>query len=70
MKHRDVDYGVEEDVPGQWRWIIYPKIEHGPKVASPANFNRREAAVAACIEEINNSLERVRGRKPASQEKQ
>jgi hypothetical protein len=41
-----------------------------PKVASPANFNRREAAVAACIEEINNSLERVRGRKTASQEKQ
>jgi hypothetical protein len=35
MKHRDVDYGVEEDVPGQWRWIIYPKIEHGQRSPAP-----------------------------------
>ncbi len=34
MKHRDIDYAVEEDRPGIWRWIIYPKIEAGPKVVS------------------------------------
>ena len=60
MKHRDVDYGVEEDQPGRWRWIIYPKIENGPKVVGEAKFRTREAAVAACIEQINNSIERVR----------
>jgi hypothetical protein len=32
MKHRGIDFGVEEDQPGLWRWIIYPKIEAGPKV--------------------------------------
>jgi hypothetical protein len=65
VKHRNVDYGVEEEVPGRWRWIIYPKIEHGPKITGPAKFNSREGALAACIEEINNSLERVRARKPS-----
>jgi hypothetical protein len=30
LKHRDIEYGVEEDRPGLWRWIIYPKIEAGP----------------------------------------
>ena len=60
MKHRDVDYGVEEDQPGRWRWIIIPKIENGPKVVGEAKFRTREAAVAACIEQINNSIERVR----------
>jgi hypothetical protein len=64
VKHKDIDYGVEEDRPGLWRWIIYPKIENGPKVVGPAIFTRREAAVAACIEAINNNLERLRLRKP------
>ena len=60
LKHRDVDYVVEEDRPGIWRWIIFPKIENGPKVVGEAKFRTREAAVAACIEEINNGIERVR----------
>ena len=60
LKHRDVDYVVEEDRPGIWRWIIFPKIENGPKVVGDAKFRTREAAVAACIEEINNGIERVR----------
>ena len=60
LEHRDVDYVVEEDRPGIWRWIIFPKIENGPKVVGEAKFRTREAAVAACIEEINNGIERVR----------
>jgi hypothetical protein len=60
MKHRNVEYGVEEDVPGLWRWIIYPKTEDGPKVMGDAKYRTREAAVSACIEEINNGLERSR----------
>ena len=60
MKHRNVEYGFEEDVPGRWRWIIYPKIEAGPKVVGDAIHRSREAAVSACIEEINNGLERSR----------
>ena len=59
MKHRSVDYGVEEDRPGLWRWIIYPKIEFGPKMVGSAKHRTREAAVAACMGEINNILERI-----------
>jgi hypothetical protein len=58
LKHRDVEYSVEEDQPGLWRWTIFPKIENGPKIVG--EFRTREVAVAACIEEINNSIARVR----------
>jgi hypothetical protein len=57
VKHRNIDYGVET---GLWRWIIYPKIEAGPKVIGEAKHRTREAAVESAIEEINNGLERSR----------
>jgi hypothetical protein len=56
MKHQGVS--VEEELPGLWRWIIYP--QQGPKVAGDAKHRSREAAVASAIEEINNGLERSR----------
>jgi hypothetical protein len=43
---------------GSWHWTIYP--EAGPDVISEAKYRSREAAVAACIEEINNGIERSR----------
>jgi hypothetical protein len=58
VKHRDIDYAVEEDRPAFRRWIIYPKIEAGPKVVSEPKYRTREAAVAACINE-NNALRGV-----------
>jgi hypothetical protein len=45
MKHRGVEYGVGEDQPGLWFWIIYPKAEAGPKVVGEAKHRSREAAV-------------------------
>ena len=60
MKHRGVEYGVEEDRPGFWRWIIYQKMEDVQKVTGEAKYPSREAAVSACIEEINNGLDRGR----------
>jgi hypothetical protein len=57
-----VNYGVEEDQPGIWRWIIYPKIEFGSKVVGEAKYLTRERAVACAIEEINNGFERSRKR--------
>jgi hypothetical protein len=56
VKHRGVEYGVEEDRPGFWRWIIYQKMEDGQKVIGEAKYPSREAAVSACIEEINMAL--------------
>jgi hypothetical protein len=62
VKHRNIDYGVEEDQPGLWRWIIYPKMEDGPKILGDAKHRTREAAVASAIEEINNGIERTNQR--------
>jgi hypothetical protein len=59
MKHRTVDYGVEEVEPGRWRWIIRPP---GRTIQGPPKFRTREQAVAACMEEINNGIERTRRR--------
>jgi hypothetical protein len=58
MKHRGVDFDVEENPPSWWRWKIYPKTEAGPKVIGDMIFQTREAAVAACIVQINSGLER------------
>jgi len=57
VKHRNIDYDVEEVALAQWRWKIYPKIEIGPKETSEAMFGSRDAAIAACVIEINNALD-------------
>jgi hypothetical protein len=58
MKHRNVEYAVEEDQPGVWRWVIH--VEAGLKLFGEAKYKSREAAVAACIAEINDGYERGR----------
>ena len=57
MKHRGVDFDVEEKPPSWWHWKIYPKIKAGPKVVCSMKFQTREAAIAACIVEINSGLD-------------
>jgi hypothetical protein len=46
MKHRTVDYDVQEVQPGRWRWNIYPG---NGKVQGPVKFRTRELAVEACM---------------------
>ena len=58
MKHRGVDFDVEEKPPSWWHWKIYPKIESGPMVVGTMKFQTREDAIAACIAEINSGLDR------------
>jgi hypothetical protein len=59
MKHRTVDYDVQEVQPGRWRWKIFP----GNRVVQgPANYRTRELAVEACMEEIKNGIERTNRR--------
>jgi hypothetical protein len=57
VKHRGVDFDVEEKPPSWWHWKIYPKIETDPKVVGNMKFQTREAAIAACIVEINGGLD-------------
>ena len=60
MRHRGTEFDVEEGPPSRWRWIIYPGA--GRDLVGEPKFRSREAAVAACIEEINNGIERSRAR--------
>ena len=56
MKHRTVDYDVQEVQPGLWRWNIYPGNRH---IQGRPQFRSRELAVAACHAEINDGIERT-----------
>jgi hypothetical protein len=47
MKHRGVDFNVEEDPPSFWHWKIVP--EAGPMVIGDMKFQTRGNAVDACI---------------------
>jgi hypothetical protein len=42
--------------PSLWHWIIYPGACLPDFVGEP-KFRSREAALAACMEEINNAIE-------------
>jgi hypothetical protein len=56
VKHRGIDFDVEEVSPSQWRWKIYRKMAGGPDIISdPAYRNRAEAAIA-CANKINSEL--------------
>jgi hypothetical protein len=57
VKHRTIDYDVQEVEPGLWRWNIFPGNQ---KIEGPAEFRTRERAVAACLTEINDGIERTR----------
>jgi hypothetical protein len=56
--HRTIEYNVAEVQPGLWRWII----DTGASFIGEARQRTRERAVAACIEEINNGIERTNQR--------
>jgi hypothetical protein len=63
MKHRSIDYDVEEIEPGKWGWKIYQKIEAEVigegrfEVTSESRFASRHAAIAAYITQIDDGLE-------------
>jgi hypothetical protein len=58
MKHRGVDFDVEEKPPSWWHWKIYPRTEGGQTVIANMKFQTRKAAVDACIVEINGLFDK------------
>jgi hypothetical protein len=58
VKHRGVDFDVEEFPTSWWSWEIHPTKDAGPKVVGNMKFQTREAAVGACIVEINSGLDK------------
>jgi uncharacterized protein YegP (UPF0339 family) len=59
MKHRGIDFDVEEAESHKWRWKIYPKIENGPKIVSGELFDSRTSAIEACLTEIDTGFEKT-----------
>ena len=57
MEHRTVKYQVREIERFKWVWVILP--DDGMPIMSATRFSTCEHAVAACIEEINNWIERA-----------
>jgi hypothetical protein len=58
MKHRGVDFDVEENPPSWWHWKIHPRTEGDPMLIANMKFQTREAAVDACIVGINGLLDK------------
>ena len=65
MKHREIEFDVEEGPPSSWHRIIYPGAAL-PEVIGETKFQSWEAAVNACVEEIENRIKRSR---PARKER-
>jgi hypothetical protein len=58
MKHRGVDFDVEEKPPSWWHWKIHPRTEADQSVIGNMKFQTLEEAVDACIVEINCLLDK------------
>ena len=56
MKHRDIDFDVNEVAPSEWRWTIYQKLP-APKVVGKISFATHDEAVEACRQEIDDGLD-------------
>jgi hypothetical protein len=52
MKHRSIDFDIEEAASHKWRRKIYPKIEDAPKIIGRELFDSRTSAIEACLTEI------------------
>jgi hypothetical protein len=66
MRHRGIDFDVEEKPPSWWHWEIYSKMKAIPTVVGNMKFQTRAAAIAACIVEIDSGFDRpmVAGNSP------
>ena len=58
VNHRGIDFNVEENPPSWWHWKIYPMTEGGQTKIANMKFQTRQAAVDACIVEINGLLDK------------
>jgi hypothetical protein len=53
--YRGIEYGVELDDHGDWRWAFYPKIGLGMKNSGKVK-GTREQAISACKAAIDKFL--------------
>jgi len=69
LRYRETEFDVEEGPPSWWHWLIYPGGAL-PEIIGETMFQSQEAAVAACVEEIDNGIKRSRNaqrERPAGQ---
>jgi hypothetical protein len=56
VKHRGIEYDVEEVSPSQWRWKIHQSLEFIPTIISDREYANWAAANIACVNKINGEL--------------
>jgi len=54
MKYANIEYGIEEDGPGRWRWRIYQNRAQAKKDGEKLCSTREEAEIA-CIQESSRT---------------
>jgi len=55
LPYRGIEFGVQDEGQGVWRWTYYPKI--GAGIAKTTQVNgTRETAIAACKAAIDDWL--------------
>ena len=59
MKHRSIDFDLEEPAPHKWRWKIHPQIEDAPNIVGGELFDSRWSAIEACLAAIDTGLQKV-----------
>jgi hypothetical protein len=54
--YKGVEYSVQPDGPGKWKWSIYRKIGSGMTVQRGKVSGSQEEAVAACTAAIEQAF--------------
>jgi hypothetical protein len=56
--YKGVEYGVQPDGPGKWKWAIYPQIRGGIAQKRGRVSGTREDAVAECKAAIEKAFQK------------
>ena len=56
MKHRGIEFDIEEAVPSKWCWTIHRNPKIGQNIASGPEYRNRAEAMIACVCKINSEL--------------
>jgi len=56
MKHRGIEFDVEEVSPSQWRWKIHESEMLGSALVSEPEYSHRASAIINCVNKINCTL--------------
>jgi len=56
VKHRGIEFDIEEAVPSKWCWTIHGNPEIGQHITSGPDYRNPAEAMIACVCKINSEL--------------